>query len=116
MRYLDYFLAPMSTCGLLYECEIVPATFSDHCPIFLKLQLNDGIRGPGLWKFNTSHLWDKEYVNQINEVLDYVEYRYENLNPLNKLEMLTHDVRQEISYSKYKAAERRAKKEKYNKQ
>ena len=43
-------------------------------------------------------------------VIEYVEFRYENLNPLNKWEMLKHDVRQEtISYSKYCAKKRKEK-------
>ena len=110
MSHIDYMLMPMGTFSLVQECNILPAVFSDHCAIICKLCLSETMRGPGLWKFNTSHLSKKEYVDQINKVLDHVEFRYNELNPLNRWEMLKMDVREEtIQFSNHFAVTRKQK-------
>ena len=48
MRRLDYFFVPLGNFSLVTQCKIYPATFSDHCPIFMQLSLTDRVRGPGL--------------------------------------------------------------------
>ena len=51
------------------SCEIVPCPFSDHCAVFLSVDVPDVVPpGPGLWKLNTSILEDAEYVNLITEL------------------------------------------------
>ena len=105
MRRLDYFLVPLGTIGLIKNCQILPATFSDHCLIILEISTMQSIRGPGLWKFNVNHLYQKEYVDMVNEIIDYADYRYSELNPANKWEMIKNDVQEAtISYSKEKAS------------
>ena len=56
--------------------------FSDHCPVYIVIHFNDdSIRGPGVWKFNTRHLRNKEYVNFINNILDKAPQKYINCDP-----------------------------------
>ena len=108
MRRIDYVFAPIGTFGLIEKCKILPAAFSDHCPIICNIRKQESIRGPGLWKCNSRHLSDKELVDQINEVIDFAEYRYEHCNLLTKWEMIKLDIRQVIiQYSRYKAASRK---------
>ena len=65
MSRLDYLLAPISTAMKITHCEILPAYLSDHCPVLCELTLDSSVRGPGLWKFNTRHLENKDYVDRI---------------------------------------------------
>ena len=51
------------------SCDIVSCPFSDHCAIFLSVDVPDVVPpGPGLWKLNTSILDDAEYVSLITEL------------------------------------------------
>ena len=100
MSGLDYFLVPIGTFGVVNQCKILPAILSDHCPVVIQVKFNAQICGPGYWKFNTRYLHDKEYVDEVNQILNFGEYRYEDLNPLNKQEMIKHDIKQfSIEYS-----------------
>ena len=108
MSRIDYVLAPLGTLQMINNCEIQPACISDHCSVTFNLALNASIRGPGYWKLNVRHLTSSEFVNQMNETLDFVEFRYDNRNPLNRWEMLKHDARQTaMSYSCAKATQRK---------
>ena len=86
------------------------ATFTDHNPVLLELSICNNFRGPGFWKFNTKHLLKKDFIDEINETLDLVDFRYSELNPENTWEMLKHDVRETaMYYSRRTAALRKAK-------
>ena len=116
MTRLDYFFLPQGTFSKVSECCILPAYLSDHCPVVLELQQAHVIRGPGYWKFNTSHLNEKEFVDEINKIIDYAEFRYNDCNPINKWEMIKHDIREHaILYSCERAKERRIKKDRLEK-
>ena len=106
MTCLVYFLTPLGLLGKVSGCTILPAQLSDHCPVVLQFELQNQIWGPGYWKFNVSHLNDKEFVDEINKIIDIVEFRYDNLNPINKWEMIKYDIREyTMSYSSIKAKE-----------
>ena len=53
----------------LNDIEILPSYRSDHSSVVLLLEINDFIKGRGLWKFNVSLLKDKMYVNTVKNVL-----------------------------------------------
>ena len=61
---IDYILAPINTVTAISNCEIWPAFLSDHCIVAIDLELDEAIRGKGLWKLNTKHLANKEYVGK----------------------------------------------------
>ena len=110
MSCLDYVLAPINTAMLITKCQILPAYMSDHCPILCELTFDSTIQGPGLWKFNTRHLENKEYVEKINTIIDSASTKYINLDSSQKWKMLKHDIRQyTISYSCYAASQKRKK-------
>ena len=53
---------------------IKPSIKTDHSLLTLNLNLKEGIRhGPGFWKFNTSLLIDKEYIDYIKEIISQLE-------------------------------------------
>ena len=116
MTCLVYFLTPLGLLGKVSGCTILPAQLSDHCPVVLQFELQNQIRGPGYWKFNVSHLNDKEFVDEINKIIDMVEFRYDNLNPINKWEMIKYDISEyTMSYSSIKAKERKQNKNRLEK-
>ena len=107
MTRLDYFLAPISMLGLVEQCQILPAVLSDHCPVQLDLIMSDQVKGPGYWKFNTRHLYSKEFIEKVNKIIDFADFRYSELNPLNKWEMIKHDIREfTLCHSKKVASEK----------
>ena len=110
MTRLDYFLTPLGTLQFVNNCEIEPNIFSDHNAVILTLETNSKLRGPGYWKLNLRHLQDKEFALEINKTVDFVDFRYGKLNPLNKWKMLKHDIREtSMSFSCRKALERKQK-------
>ena len=62
---------------------------SDHSPVNANLVFDDSPRGPGLWKFNNSHLKDIEYINKVKQVIETTKQQYAapvyNFNPLDEI-------------------------------
>ena len=52
------------------ESQIIPGISTDHSMVTLSMTFNPSQRGPGYWKFNTSLLRDKNYVDKINNLID----------------------------------------------
>ena len=104
---LDYILAPLGSHNIFNSCEILPSIISDHCPVVLKINVGNNMKGPGYWKLNSRILTNLDVVEDINKVLDLANYRYSELNPSNRWEMVKLDVREAaISASRRKASER----------
>ena len=55
---LDFFLLSRHLYGKVAKSDIVAGYKTDHSMISLSLGLTEIIRGPGLWKLNTSFLID----------------------------------------------------------
>lgn len=49
---------------------------SDHSSVTLQFKLNAFVRGRGFWKFNNSLLYDKEYVDIVLKIINYVKTEY----------------------------------------
>ena len=92
MSRLDYFLCAIHTANLINNCEILPGFLSDHSMVILELNTVEQIPGRGFWKLNNSFLKEKDYVEQVNEILDYAEMRYKKLDPSLKWESTQMDV------------------------
>ena len=102
---------------------------SDHSPVVLTIKLNEFKRGRGLWKFNSSLLLDKVYVDRIKDCinktkLEYICPVYNHLNICEIensgiqfvisdqlfLETLLLNIRgQTISFATYKKSQRKLK-------
>ena len=109
MHRLDYFLAPLSTTKAIKNCEIIANSFSDHSTVVIDLVLESSIRGPGVWKFNTSFLQNKAFVDNMNTVFETAEEKYALLNPLNKWEKIKKDMTKVATEHAYDAAKKRKK-------
>ena len=67
---IDYFLASCQLEYVIVSTDILPSIKSDHSLLRLSVLLNkEQPRGKGLWKFNTSLLYDPVYVTLIKETI-----------------------------------------------
>ena len=64
---LDFFLVSNSLLPFIQKVDILPACFSDHCPIILEIDFSKFKRGRGFWKMNNSLLQDPEYIKIIKK-------------------------------------------------
>ena len=73
---LDFFLITETLMHSLNDVEILPSYRSDHSSVVLSLEINDFIKGRGLWKFNVSLLKDKMYVNTVKKCINDTKEQY----------------------------------------
>ena len=65
---LDYWLISDSLHDMVGNIDIVSAIKTDHSAITLQLhKIEEGGKGPGFWKMNTSMLNDAAYVEEVKE-------------------------------------------------
>ena len=103
---LDYWLVSSELIYNVQSCDIKPSIKTDHSLITLKLISNqESHRGRGLWKFNTSLLADKHFVNHItNQIQDLKEQHKSIENSSLKWELIKMSLRHAcIDFSKEKA-------------
>ena len=67
---LDFFLCTEDMLTNLKDSKIEFSYRSDHSMIVLELEFNPFLRGKGLWKFNNSLLYDKEYIDIIKQEIE----------------------------------------------
>ena len=108
MSRLDYFLIPKYLVNFVNSCELESNSLSDHRLVNLEISWSEVIRGRGFWKMNTLVLIQKDYVEEINKIIDMAHFQYDDLNPGLKWEMLKKDVTEfTIWYCKHRATDRR---------
>ena len=73
---LDLFLASTSILDITRSCEIKASYRSDHSSIELELNIDQFLRGKGLWKFNNSLLQCEDYVKVINSAIYGKKLKY----------------------------------------
>ena len=108
MSRLDYMFVPLHTLASVSNIEIMTSVISDHNPICLTLNSQLNLKGPGYWKFNIQHLRDKDFIDEINVMLDNSKTRHELQNPSNKWESVKNDLRR----ATFELSRRRATQEK----
>ena len=54
------------------DAKISPGLCTDHSAIGFHLKWNSTVLGPGLWKLNTQHLKDSDFVRKVNEAITEV--------------------------------------------
>ena len=92
---IDYFLIPDGHIDLCQTCEIWTGYLSDHSFVYLELSIQNNIRGQGFWKMNTSCLEQKEYVDEVNNLIE--KAKEWKLDPCLKVDVLKNNV---INYTK----------------
>ena len=116
MSRLDYVLVPAYTLLIITHCQILPAFLSDHCPIVWYIELYESLCGPGYWKLNTKHLNDKEYIDQINIIIDKAQLYVTENNCYDKWDICKEQIKQfSIKYAAQVGRKRRAELDNLNK-
>ena len=67
---LDFFLVSQNVVFNVYKSEIGYGFKTDHSVVTLGIQTGSFDRGPGIWKLNTRHLDDREYVKAIENKIE----------------------------------------------
>ena len=124
---LDYFIVSQTLLDIVTKVDIKTGYRTDHSLITLSICFTNFTRGPGVWRFNTSLLKDKEYLSLVktwinDEKLKYAVpiYNFENIHTIPDeslclnidfdlfLEMLLLRIRGEtIKYSSYKKRQKK---------
>ena len=78
-RRLDYFLVSNILQDSVSETDVLASFCTDHSPIFFSVSLNSEnfSRERGLWKFNNSHLTNKNFLNGMRA---HIKQNLENMN------------------------------------
>ena len=78
IRRIDYILGNESFFDKVSNCEIIDIGNTDHRGILCNFALEEVEWGQSYWKMNNSFLREKEYVNDINVLIDNTIHTYEN--------------------------------------
>ena len=110
---LDYWLISNNLSDFVKSTEIASAIRTDHDAISLEFgELENERKGPGFWKMNVSLLDDKEYINNVTEMIPIwmTEGRRELSDDRNVWNSIKYNVRANaVYYSQRKAKERNGK-------
>ena len=69
MARLDYFLITNDVMAQVTKSDILPGYRTDHSGILLTLHFDKNVKGRGFWKFNSSLLHCKEYVDVVKDAI-----------------------------------------------
>ena len=78
MERLDYFLISENLIGLIKDESIQPSYLTDHSfPVF---QIKtENTKGNGYWKLNTELLKNKDYIEQIREIIERLSHEHNDV-------------------------------------
>ena len=80
MSRLDYFLISSDFEPFITKSDIGISYRSDHSPVSLSFKFHNQTRGKGVWKFNNSLLYDKDYVKEIKNCINETVNQYSDTN------------------------------------
>ena len=90
---LDFYLCSFGIANLVTKTSISPGFRTDHSAIKLDLSLAEDERGRGFWKLNCSHLSNREYVEEVKQVIRKTIEDNRDINDALKWEMIKLNVR-----------------------
>ena len=105
---LDYIFINQAGMQFVKEIKINPGYRTDHSTVEFELIFNYEARGSGYWKFNTSLLKDRDYVEKINNLIDIELEANKDLSYRMQMELLKISVRG--TTLQYSARKKKAKK------
>ena len=98
---MDYFVGAATLSDLIQTINIKPDYRTDHSIIELKVLINKFQRGKGKgrWIFNNKLLENRDYIFEINKLIDEhkINYALPIYNPLNILNIPENDLQFTIS-------------------
>ena len=70
MSRLDCWLISNCLSDNVWNVDIIPSIKTDHSAIIIEFKdIDDRVKGPGIWKLNCSLLSDQLYVEEINRLI-----------------------------------------------
>ena len=102
-RQLDYIFVSNCLQEFFNYTDVLPAISTDHFPVLISLSNNNsGNNGRGLWKYNSSLVYDELYVENMKKLSTKINTSNEFLEDAQmKWEFLKHEIRKfTIDYSR----------------
>lgn len=90
---LDLFLVSNHISELVDSCKITPLVHSDHAMITFSVKTSQVKRGPGLWKFDTLLLQNKDFIQKMTEFLEDWSVPPELQDPASAWEWMKFEIR-----------------------
>ena len=92
LERLDIIIVSANLSAKILDADIDPTYLSDHAiPHITFSDLQASQKGPGYWKLNVNHLYDKNYLEVINNIIDKCTQEYVNIE--TRWEMIKMQVR-----------------------
>ena len=111
---LDFFMISAQLSDNVEKMLILPALLSDHSHIYVSFKFSPIIKGPGLWKLNTSLLEDPDYILLLTENIENWKNEFATLDNKSLVwDLIKYKIREiSTTYSKLKRKENRQKEDK----
>ena len=109
-RRLDRFLISKLLQARVSKCEILSSLLSDHSPILITINTDEGFfkKGKNYWKFNKLLLKDNGYVTGVKKLVAEKKVEYGGMNNQIKWELIKFEIRKfTMAFSKKVAREKR---------
>ena len=101
---LDMFLVSTGLITSTQDVQITPRANTDHFGVKLTLRTDNYIRGPGIWRFNNTHLSNEIFVENMKNVIQTAIRNAIELNDIDKWEFIkTQIIAYARKFSKYQA-------------
>ena len=75
-RVWTFFLISEDLLTDVSDCKIIPGYRTDHSIVSLDIDFGKFKKGRSYWRFNNSLLHDKDYINQIKQLIIEIKRRY----------------------------------------
>ena len=104
---IDFALVSQGLSDMMKNPMYLAGLKSDHLAFYLFLEFNNNERGPGYWKFNSSHLQLLEFLSGMNELIDSKTKQSKNLVPVERwMYLKRHMIRFAKEFAKQLASDR----------
>lgn len=90
---IDYFIISRSLMSKVQACNVESSYgYSDHCMLAMSLSKSDSVRGPGYWKFNSKLLYEKDFLDEMNTVIELATTVSDQLSPDERWEFIKYEI------------------------
>ena len=90
---LDFAIISAGMSDQVHDTFYLNGICTDHSAYFVGFQFADTKRGCGTWKLNTQLLYESEYLQMINALLEQDAIKYKTLNPHTAWEYMKEDIK-----------------------
>ena len=103
---LDFALVSVGITDACDNCGYINGLHSDHLAFFTYFNIIKNDKGSGYWKLNTSHLFNTQYITEINQLFDEIERSCDKKPKCEKWEYAKYRIREvSMDFSQRMASE-----------